>query len=375
LYSFCSQSYANGEFEYPCMSRFGANIQFSEVYFGPEGTSAATFDNGEHSYGPTWFAGNIYWTTVNYTRWDSFFGSRRPPVSLAHGSLGIYGCTLEAESGCVFLGGLSIGFNVIGLDKDNTFEYTSRKKRIVNVLEISNGFWRGKPCSVFLQSIDLDDAVLKFGSSNSVEPPNVLVSLIDIVGGATVNASASGKKVGLFCRSSAGWVFQLGTQNGSYVPTATGIDGDILLYNFGDWSKTLSYATVARASFTDLAGNLWRIATGNANTGNPRAGTLLTNANVVIAPGTDKCALYTLPQVLTANHQVTIDPTAMLAKQETIIRVRDLSANTYAVIDGGPGGVTLFTKPASPGAVIDVHVQLNAAGTNIELSKVTYEDV
>lgn len=373
LYSFCSQSYANPEYEWPCLPRFNSNLQFNSTYFGPVGSATPTFGGTENSYGPTYFAGNINWTTLNYIRWDSFFGARLPPTGTVHGEFGVWGRVLEAESGCVFLGGISMGFNVLALNKNNVWEYTSRKKRFVRVCEVGQGFWRGELLRVILHSIYLDDAVLKFADA-SYTLPGTIVWMTDIIGGATVNAVASGKKVGIYCRGPSGWAFQFGNQVGNLVPTATGVDGDILLYNFEDWTKTLSYAEVKLSPFKDLAGNTWLVSNGNAGTGSPRVGALLTNADVVITPGTDKRSLYMLPNCLTANHQAAVSPADMLPFQTALIRIRDLSANTYAVVNGGPLAGTLFTKPASPGATIDVRVRLNAAGTDIEMVSAEYED-
>jgi hypothetical protein len=84
--------------------------------------------------------------------------------------------------------------------------------------------------------------------------------------------------------------------------------------------------------------------------------------------------LYVLPSgILTANHQVTVQVTSMIVGQAVCIRRRDRSANTYAVINGGPGAGTLITTPASPSATIDVWVKFD--GTNMVLDRTEYKDV
>ena len=101
-------------------------------------------------------------------------------------------------------------------------------------------------------------------------------------------------------------------------------------------------------------------------------GAALTNADVSIAPGTDKASEYTLPAAtLTGNHTVTLATTGSPTTGLTVWIVRrDLTANTYAIINGGAGAGTLVTLPASPGKPMGACVYYD--GTNWSLTAVVY---
>lgn len=76
----------------------------------------------------------------------------------------------------------------------------------------------------------------------------------------------------------------------------------------------------------------------------------LTDASGTNSPGTDAASQYTLPAVtLTTNRTLTLG-TAGSPATNLVVQVirRDLTANTYAVINGGGGGGTMMTFGASP---------------------------
>jgi hypothetical protein len=82
----------------------------------------------------------------------------------------------------------------------------------------------------------------------------------------------------------------------------------------------------------------------------PKAGTDLTNADLSKAPATDAASVYTLPAAtLSANHTLTLATTGSPATGlvVTVVR-RDLTAHTYAVINGGVGAGTLLTFASAP---------------------------
>jgi hypothetical protein len=98
----------------------------------------------------------------------------------------------------------------------------------------------------------------------------------------------------------------------------------------------------------------------------------LINADFTISPGTAKAGEYTLPAAtLTGAHTCTIATTGSPLTSLTVwIIRRDLTANTYAIINGGTGGGTLFTFPASPGKPMGACVYFN--GINWSLTAVVY---
>jgi hypothetical protein len=98
----------------------------------------------------------------------------------------------------------------------------------------------------------------------------------------------------------------------------------------------------------------------------------LTDADVTITPGTDKAGEYTLPaETLTGPHSCKVATTGspVTALSIWVIR-RDLTANTYAIINGGGGGGTLITLPASPGVPMGVCLYFD--GTNWSMTAVVY---
>jgi hypothetical protein len=73
-------------------------------------------------------------------------------------------------------------------------------------------------------------------------------------------------------------------------------------------------------------------------------------AKVAVNPATDNASQYTLPAAtLTANRSVTLG-TGGAPATGTLVNIvrRDSSVRTYAVINGGVGGGTLFTFAGSP---------------------------
>ena len=87
-----------------------------------------------------------------------------------------------------------------------------------------------------------------------------------------------------------------------------------------------------------------------AGTVAPIQAALLTDASPTVSPGTDAASQYTLPAAtLTANRTLTLgtggSPATNLVVQ--IIR-RDLTAHTFAIVNGGGGGGTLLTFASGP---------------------------
>lgn len=83
--------------------------------------------------------------------------------------------------------------------------------------------------------------------------------------------------------------------------------------------------------------------------GQPRpAAALLPDADLTIAPDTDKASLYILPAGrLTSNRVLTVDNAGGTASAAMYVAVFDLSAFTYTIRNSTPA--TAFTKGASPG--------------------------
>jgi hypothetical protein len=82
----------------------------------------------------------------------------------------------------------------------------------------------------------------------------------------------------------------------------------------------------------------------------PIQGANLTNADVTKNPASDAASQYTLPvATLTADHTITLGTTGspVTGTLVNIIR-KDLTAHTYAVINGGVGGGTLLTFASAP---------------------------
>lgn len=81
----------------------------------------------------------------------------------------------------------------------------------------------------------------------------------------------------------------------------------------------------------------------------PKEGAALTDANATIQPFTDKASQYTLPaSTLTTNRTLTLGTTGVLTGTLVRIARKDLTANTYAIANGGTNGGTLLTFGASP---------------------------
>jgi hypothetical protein len=90
------------------------------------------------------------------------------------------------------------------------------------------------------------------------------------------------------------------------------------------------------------------------------AGVNLVDGNAVVSPGNDKASEYVLPAAtLTANRNVTLQTSSAVTGQLVRIVRKDLTANTYAVINGGTNGGTLFTFGASPTGVQAVTAYYN----------------
>ncbi len=137
-------------------------------------------------------------------------------------------------------------------------------------------------------------------------------------------------------------------------------------------SRTLKVSGNAEVSGTNTGGNTGDQTVTGLGLDALAPGAALTNANVSIAPGTDKASEYTLPAAtLTGAHTCTLATTGSPTTGLTVWIVRrDLTANTYAVINGGAGAGTLVTLPASPGKPMGACVYFD--GTNWSLTAVVY---
>jgi hypothetical protein len=127
----------------------------------------------------------------------------------------------------------------------------------------------------------------------------------------------------------------------------------------------------SKTFISDFAG--WRTIGSHGPNQVPKSGALLTNANVTVNPGSDNASLYILPEAtLTAGHTVTLGTTGTLYTNGSVVRIlrKDLTANTYAVINGGGGAGTLLTFPAPPPATMAADFRYN--GTDWVLIGVTY---
>ncbi|HEY7541606.1 MAG TPA: hypothetical protein VIF11_15785 [Methylomirabilota bacterium] len=111
------------------------------------------------------------------------------------------------------------------------------------------------------------------------------------------------------------------------------LNGQIAYYKFGTGNTDWSVAQLP--AFT------------------PKAGTNLVDGNAVVSPGNDKASQYTLPAAtLTANRTVTLNASSAITGQLVRIVRKDLTANTYTIINNGTNGPNnLRVLAASPGAV------------------------
>jgi hypothetical protein len=90
-----------------------------------------------------------------------------------------------------------------------------------------------------------------------------------------------------------------------------------------------------------------------------RRGADLTDADITITPGDDKCSLYVLPAgTLTANRAVTVSPTNANSTDTCRIVVRDTSSHTYRINNGG--GTQIYLRAASPGCAQAFDLYLSA---------------
>jgi hypothetical protein len=93
----------------------------------------------------------------------------------------------------------------------------------------------------------------------------------------------------------------------------------------------------------------------------PAQGSNLTDTNATINPGSDLDSQYTLPAAtLSTNRTLTIGTTGtpVTGLLVRIVRV-DATGNTYAVINGGTNGGTVFTFAASPTKIQAITVYYN----------------
>lgn len=105
----------------------------------------------------------------------------------------------------------------------------------------------------------------------------------------------------------------------------------------------------------------WQQPGASINIFKPQAGSNLTDANTSISPGNDQCSEYVLPPAtLTTNRTLTIATTGT-PKTGLLVRIvrRDFTSNTYALVNGGTNGGTIFTFAASGGNIEAVTVQYN----------------
>jgi hypothetical protein len=102
---------------------------------------------------------------------------------------------------------------------------------------------------------------------------------------------------------------------------------------------------------------------GSSNATTPVDGAAITNADITIAPGTDRASRYTLPVATYAgNHVVTIGtagspPAGMIVE---IVR-RDLTGFTMTVANGGLAGGNLVVSAASPVTAASYFFQYDGA--------------
>jgi hypothetical protein len=311
------------------------------------------------------FAGGFTAAGLLRATWCTQSGCVKPPgAEKSHGNFSMGGIDIYGTGG-IFLGGLTLNAQRALVGNNSDDEFYDMFTRIVRVFEIIHAT-ASAPANVELYGIDLDNAVLKIGDAQP-QRAGLMLQVGTVRGGPTGADCIS--TTGIYVRAAAKATIMLASPNVGGSLTLTGAGGDI-----SNNGSILTYAQLAQQDLVDTQGNHWIGATDVASAGHPRAGSSLTNSDSTIAPGTDKRSLYILPPVLTANHQVTVDPTSMAPKQVVCLRLRDLSANTYAIIDGGPGTPVLYTRPASPGVVIDAWVKLNDAGTNVVLDEVVYKD-
>lgn len=133
------------------------------------------------------------------------------------------------------------------------------------------------------------------------------------------------------------------TNAGAYYGNAKNVEDAIQ----GAGAKDATQDTSISTNTTNIATNLASIQALNK----PIEGAALTNADVTKNPASDGASEYTLPAAtLSANHTLTLGvtgspPTGLIV---TIVR-RDRTNKTYAVINGGTNGGTMFTFAASPG--------------------------
>lgn len=90
--------------------------------------------------------------------------------------------------------------------------------------------------------------------------------------------------------------------------------------------------------------------TGAASTSGLNFGAMLADASATVNPAADSASAYLMPpKTQTANRSITIGTTGSPPAGLTVTIFRyDLSANTLALVNGGPGAGTQFTFPASP---------------------------
>jgi hypothetical protein len=368
VYTFCNQSDITSTDGTLCVIRdTTSRLRFSSNWLLPTNALVPSFS-------PCRFGAVLAWELTDLFV-DLYFASVSPSANpVSQGAMAVFGQRVFINGGS-YLNGLSVMSDAYSIGAGTLSEVFVRIARIGWVLQVmlagtSFAMSNGKINGVFL-----DDAVLKLGVSSGAAVGAVL-RVANCVGGPTVRAACgtTGYKCGFYARATNCNQIVLGDPVDGAMPTITGADGDIMLDDpDSGWTSRLTYIQLAKGDYVDRTGTRWTGAAGIVSQDEPRVGSTLTNADVVIAPGTDKCSLYILPFVLTGNHQVTVQVTDMLAGQSTCIRVRDLSANTYAIVNGGPGAGTLFTKPASPGAVIDVWLKFD--GTNMVLDRTVYKEV
>jgi len=75
----------------------------------------------------------------------------------------------------------------------------------------------------------------------------------------------------------------------------------------------------------------------------------LADSSVTVQPFTGNVSEYTLPaSTLSANRNLTLGVNSAVTGKRVVVVRQDLTVNTYAIINGGTDGGTMFTFVASP---------------------------
>jgi hypothetical protein len=248
-YVWCMQGAVSTNTYLVSASNAQAILSFQDGYSTPGSTT------DESTWSPTRFAAKVAIRCKELV-WGTGFGCTYPPgAEVNHGTFGAAVDRITAEWGGVFLGGLSLAAKSGVIGNYTLNESFTRIMRIVRVLETASGLYNSiVGGELTVSGVFLDDAILKLGDSTDV-PVGMNVLIANLIGGPTVNAQcgATGKKTAIFCRAIAADCIQIGFQNGTGVPTATGIDGDVYLYLDGN---IVPYTDLVKGAI-DSTGTRW----------------------------------------------------------------------------------------------------------------------